>query len=89
MTPQRSRWGPVSWLHRGCAAVGRQGGSFVAASPSSLAPVACRLAPTGSWRLLKTVTLLSGRELVDLMQARPLRMFAAGQVGEAVCMDTR
>jgi len=39
-TPQRRRWGPVSRLHRGFAAVGRRGVSFVAASPSSLAQVA-------------------------------------------------
>ena len=43
-TPRRKRRGPVSRLHRGCAALGRQGGSFVAASPSSLAQVALRAA---------------------------------------------
>jgi len=42
-TPRRKRRGPVFHLHRGCAALGRQGGSFVAASPS-LAPVALRAA---------------------------------------------
>jgi len=44
MTPQRKRRGPVSRLHRNFVAVGRSGGSFVAASPSSLAPVALRAA---------------------------------------------
>ena len=42
--------------------------------------------PPGAYRQLasfKTVTLLSGQELVDLMQARPLRMFAAGRVVKA------
>ena len=39
-TSQRKRWDPFSRLHRGFAAVGQKGGSFVAASPSSLAQAA-------------------------------------------------
>ena len=35
MTPRRKRQGPVSQMHRGFAALGRQGDSFVAASPPS------------------------------------------------------